>query len=347
MKQIKDSKIIAGFLSVVLTIFSVRHTQKLLPEFGKIPNSIIVSIVIGVFVILIIYLERSKSNFLLSAFKKLILYNVSFILFLFGWMKIFKLHLNTSIVYLDMPIGELSGYEFSTAFYGYSYSFIIFIGCLQLIGSTFLLFKRTKLLGVLILSPILANIIVTNITYSIGIGVTLMASFLLLGSFFLILEDYEKIRQLVFPHKDNKEKSNNKFNYIVTAFIVLIPLILGFLNYKPHTNPDIIGTYSVKGYSVNGKIVDYKNCNDTLLTVIYFDENQDCIFKYGNDFEILKVGKLKTTKYEKTLEVIWRYPKNYSDTLIANFEKSNNNEEYRLIGKLGKNDIEIELIKKK
>jgi hypothetical protein len=347
MRQIRNSKIIVGFLSLILTVFSVRHTQKLLPELGAIPNSLLISLFFGVLIFLIIYLERSKTNFLLSAFKKIMIYQIGFILFLFGWMKVFKLHLNASIVYLDMPIGELSGYELSTAFYGYSYPFIIFIGCLQLTGSTLLLFKRTRLLGVLILSPILANIIVTNITYSIGIGVTLMAFSLLLGCIIIILEDYEKIKQLIFPSKDKKEESKNKFNSLITAFIIIIPLVLGFINYKPHTNPDIIGTYSVKGYSANGKIVDYQNCNDTLLTVIYFDENQDCIFKYGNDFDVLKVGKLKTTKYKKTLEVIWRYPKNYSDTLIANFEKSNNNEEYRLIGKLGKNDIEIELIKKK
>jgi hypothetical protein len=339
MDQIRNSKTIAFFLSLVLTIFAIQHSHKFLP------NSLILTIFFGVLILLNFYLERTKSDFLLQGLKKIIICQVAYVLFLFGWMKIFKLHLNTSIVYLDMPIGNLSGYEFSTAFYGYSYSFIIFIGSLQLIGSTLLLFQRTRLLGILILSPILANIIVTNIAYAIGLGVTLMASFLLLGCLFILLDDYEKIREVVFPTKNDNEISSNKFNYTITILIISIPFFLSFLNYKPHSNPQIIGKYLIKNYSINGNKIDSQNCTDTLLTAIYFDENQDCIFKYGNNFEMLKVGKLNTNKNEKKLEVTWRYPKNYNDTLRVNFKKIINQNSYQLRGKLGQNDIEMILTK--
>ena len=346
MKQIRDSKIIAGGISIILTVFAIIHSKKLVPEFEKISSSLIVSILIGSIIFLIFYLERKKNNSVVDALKNTIVYQIAFILSLFGWLKIFKLHLNTSIVYLDMPIGELSGYELSTMFYGYSYSFILFIGSLQLIGSILILFKRTRLLGVLILSPILANIIVTNITYSIGMGVTLMAAFLLLGCIFIVLEEYEKIKELIFPTKSNKEVSNNKFNYIVITLIVIIPFLLGFFNYSPHTNSEIIGKYLVKNYSINGIKINFKNSTDTILTSIYFDENQDCIFRYGNSFETLKVGKLRCNKGEKKIKVIWRYPKNYSDTLKANFEKVTKLNEYQIKGTLGADNIEINLLKK-
>jgi hypothetical protein len=345
MSQIRNSKVIAGILSLALTFFAVRHSQKLFLDCVWISGPLISSLFFGGLTFLTIYLERPNSNFLLEGFKKLLVYQTAFILFLFGWMKIFKLQINTSIIYLDMPVGVLSGYQFSLAFYGYSYSFIVFIGCLQLIGATFLLFKNTRLLGILILVPILANIILTNITYSIGIGVTLMATVLLLACLFLMLEDYEKIKALIFSKKNNKEATKKQVNFSIKALILAIPLLLGVLNYKTHTSPEIIGKYSVKNYSLNGKDFDYQSCSDTLLSSIYFDENQDCIFRYGNDFETLKVGKLKVHKNKKSLEVIWRYPKNYTDTLKVNLEKIGKEKQYRIKGKLGTNDVVITLIK--
>jgi hypothetical protein len=132
---------------------------------------------------------------------------------------------------------------------------------------------------------------------------------------------------------------------VYVSKILIIPLLLGYLNYKPHTNPTIIGKYSVKGYSFNGNDFDYQNCSDSLLSTIYFDENQDCIFRYGNDFERLEIGKLKINKNQKSLEVIWRYPKNYTDTLKVNLEKTDKEKEYRISGKLGPNNVVLSLIK--
>ena len=56
-----------------------------------------------------------------------------------------------------LPLSEVAGFDLAWAFMGYSYAYILFIGISQLIGAILLLFERTKLVGTMILIPILVN----------------------------------------------------------------------------------------------------------------------------------------------------------------------------------------------
>lgn len=63
------------------------------------------------------------------------------------------------------PLGNASAYDLAWSFMGYSFSYILFIGATQILGAWLLLFHRTKILGVMILSPIMINIIVFDIIF--------------------------------------------------------------------------------------------------------------------------------------------------------------------------------------
>ena len=54
-------------------------------------------------------------------------------------------------------LGEASSFSLAWAFMGHSYFYILFVGFTQLIGAWFLLWNKTKLIGVLILIPIVSN----------------------------------------------------------------------------------------------------------------------------------------------------------------------------------------------
>lgn len=64
-----------------------------------------------------------------------------------------------------LPLEEVRGFDLMWTFMGYSYTYILFIGISQIIGAWLLLFNRTKLLGVTILIPILANIIILDFLF--------------------------------------------------------------------------------------------------------------------------------------------------------------------------------------
>ena len=65
----------------------------------------------------------------------------------------------------EIPLGEVGAYDLAWTFMGYSFWYIFFVGVSQIIGSWLLLWDRTKLLGVVILFPIMLNIIVFDVLF--------------------------------------------------------------------------------------------------------------------------------------------------------------------------------------
>lgn len=68
------------------------------------------------------------------------------------------------------PLADLGGFDLAWTFFGYSRSYVLFIGMSQVIGGFMLLWQRTKLLGVALLIPILLNIIVVDYCFTIPSG---------------------------------------------------------------------------------------------------------------------------------------------------------------------------------
>lgn len=73
------------------------------------------------------------------------------------------------------PIAEVGSFDLAWTFFGYSEGYIWFIGLSQILGGGLLLFNRTKIIGVLILIPILLNIIVVDFFFDISRGAMLSA----------------------------------------------------------------------------------------------------------------------------------------------------------------------------
>lgn len=65
----------------------------------------------------------------------------------------------------ELPLAEVGAYDLAWTFMGYSFGYIFFVGFFQIIGAWCLLWERTKLIGILILMPILVNIIVFDFIF--------------------------------------------------------------------------------------------------------------------------------------------------------------------------------------
>ncbi|GAB4234533.1 MAG: hypothetical protein Tsb0034_08210 [Ekhidna sp.] len=100
-----------------------------------------------------------------------------------------KLPTDVAVKTLD----EASAFEIAWTFMGYSRVYIFFIGFLQVVGAWFLLFRRTKLFGVLILIPILANILVFNIVFLDGKGPIANASIYFLMLIYILYHNRETV----------------------------------------------------------------------------------------------------------------------------------------------------------
>ncbi|MCB0461149.1 MAG: hypothetical protein KDC81_00450 [Flavobacteriaceae bacterium] len=77
---------------------------------------------------------------------------------------------------IETPINKASGMELMWAFYGYSTEFPIIIGILEITGGVLLFFQKTRLLGCLLLTFILVNILIQDIIYQVHSGAILSAA---------------------------------------------------------------------------------------------------------------------------------------------------------------------------
>ena len=68
-------------------------------------------------------------------------------------------------VVANTTLGEASGFSLAWTFMGHSYFYVLFIGFSQLLSAWFLLWNKTKLIGILILIPIMVNIIIFDIIF--------------------------------------------------------------------------------------------------------------------------------------------------------------------------------------
>ena len=100
---------------------------------------------------------------------------------------------------LLQPVGELSPMGLLWTFMGYSKAYTIFAGLGEVLGGFFLFFRRTTLLGALILSIVMINVVILNFSYDVP--VKLFSCHLLFISLFLIAPYGPRIWRFLVLHE--------------------------------------------------------------------------------------------------------------------------------------------------
>mgnify|MGYP001171429116 CR=1 FL=1 len=95
---------------------------------------------------------------------------------------------------IDTPAKDLSDMELMWAFYGRSQEYASIIGVLEIAAGILLLFQRTKLLGVLLGTTILVNVILQDVFYNVLSGALLAALFYQVELLAIAWMDRQRIR---------------------------------------------------------------------------------------------------------------------------------------------------------
>jgi len=188
-------------------------------------------------------------------------------LFAFALEKFFKTQFGDLNFYqLTQPLGDMTPMSFAYAFFGYSYSYNIFMGLAESAG-LLLLFRRTTPFGALLTVAAMANVVAVNISYDIHAKV--FASMMLLMALFLLLPYIQRIfrfffsgqpvalpiqQGLVFP-KRWMNITKTVLKVLVIGF-ELIPSIMWYSG-APDRRADKLaaplrGVYEVTAFTVNG-----------------------------------------------------------------------------------------------
>lgn len=183
---------------------------------------------------------------------------LSFILFKYGFDKLFKTQFylpEPNLLYT--PLGNLDKDILFWSTMGSSYSYNIFMGCMEILPAILLLFQRTRILGAFIASGIMINVVAIN--FSFDISVKLFSSFLLLLALFISWKGIRQIFELFILKKNVKPAissanfSQYKNYYWIKSLVVLFVLAealfpylnSGYFNDDEDKRPFLHGAYEV------------------------------------------------------------------------------------------------------
>jgi hypothetical protein len=173
------------------------------------------------------YLEQKQKmnpekiyGFLYSAIRYCIAFNIAS----FGWKKFYGLQFIVPTEISNMPMNQQTGEWLTWFYFGHSQVFGIIIAVIQIGGGYLLLFRRTLLIGAIILFSLLSNLTLINIFYQMNAGALLQSVVLTIGVLFLILLDYKKLVVFFLKTKSNLPSLN--FNSIFVKNIVRFSAIV-------------------------------------------------------------------------------------------------------------------------
>lgn len=133
-------------------------------------------------------------------FRGILRYWLAFDIATYGFAKILKTQFAQSFHRDDSLVGSLNGFDLTWNYFAHSYALAVIIGLLQIIGSVLLLFRKTTLLGVSILLPILVNILLINVFYDIATGAFLNSVLFTLGLLYLLLLRWSDLKAVFFTN---------------------------------------------------------------------------------------------------------------------------------------------------
>lgn len=160
-------------------------------------------------------------------------YCIAFTIAAFGWKKFYGLQFIVPAEISNMPMNQQSGEWLTWFYFGYSHTFGVIIAVIQILGGYLLLFRKTLLIGAIILFSLLFNLTLINIFYQMNAGALIQSVLLTIGVLFFILMDYKKLVVFFLNTKCNfpslKLKSKILKNILRISAIVLSLLFTIYL----------------------------------------------------------------------------------------------------------------------
>jgi hypothetical protein len=187
-------------------------------------------------------------------FRAVLRYWLAFDIATYGFAKLLKTQFAQSLHRDDSLVGSLNGFNLTWNYFAHSYTLAVIIGLCQIIGSILLLFRKTTLLGVTILLPILINILLINIFFDIASGAFLNSVLFTLGLLYLLLLRYKDLKAVFLDHVSALPVVGYKWLRYLLKFLA-IAAAFGLIFYLVSTrlgSTKLVGKWKVETIVKNG-----------------------------------------------------------------------------------------------
>lgn len=265
----------------------------------------------------------------------------------YGFAKILKTQFQTADYQLDMPLGAVDGMGLTWYYFGYSYPLAVIIALFQIGGSILLLYRRTTLLGAMILLPVMVNIVLINLFYKISSGALYNSVIYSLALIFLLLLHREKLKIVFFDLVDHLPPISLGRSWIKHCLRVL-PIVAAFMSLKaliaihPY-DQTLKGTWTVEKLIRNGQVQPATAwlTDRKAWSRVYFAGYEGCAFSpnpYRFEPSESLLGSYEFDSLQNKLQIAF-----YSNDTLRATISNRTPEAMRLQGVLGRDTLDMQL----
>ncbi|HLX65707.1 MAG TPA: hypothetical protein VKR41_01885 [Puia sp.] len=223
---------------------------------------------------------------------------------------------------LDTPIGELGGFWLTWTFYGYSHAMALILGWTQIIGATLILFRASRLIGVFVLLPVMANIDLINGFYHISPLANFNALHYTFFLVVLLLVDWPVLKAVFLAYRDG---ARIRFPRLLLSAAKLLVIVLAFVqviqlkSLWPH-GVKLLGVYKVDSLLQQRQMVIPSDHRGAVWSKLYIEWRYGCVFKYDPDRNLDKdLGGQYTIDEKASVITVKFYSDDKQDSLQAHY----------------------------
>lgn len=192
----------------------------------------------------------------------------------FLFMQFRSLHYKSFI-----PLSEISKTQHMWSFFGRSHNYNIFIGLMELLIGVLIVFKRTRLIALLLSIGVCSNIVILNIEFDITFA--LHHAILDLSITILLLIEYHKDLYTFFIAFGGKLREqvtstrNSFFKKLPYIYVIIFPLGYFIFAYyiRSSVNEEIVGSYKIVSFQGNKDFFEIKKGKLAASPMIFFEHN--------------------------------------------------------------------------
>jgi hypothetical protein len=302
--------------------------------------------------------KRADYNRLHYWFTQCLVTALACISFCYGIIKLFPVQMSApNLALLQTPLGELRPFDLLWATFGYGRPYQAFSGFFEVVVAVLILFKRTRVIGLIIIVSVMLNVIMLNYTYQVGVlilsfYILLVALFLLapyagqLLRFFLTSEAVRLLPEEYLPVKNGKTRFFKATLLMLLACSFIANLLSAYNLFNRTESVNKTRQYSlIKNYIINSDTL-HSIVNDTLRWRTWNERTIDG--KRMLTITTMKPGQLKnyTVERDTAKQLLVLHPVSRQDTASLRFSYTDiSSSHWRLDGMVKHQNIHLDLQK--
>lgn len=263
--------------------------------FFLVPTMILITTLICCLWHLLAFKWRSLNRNMFPFFIVYLRYYLAFTMFTYGFAKVFYLQFpELSLFQLTQEFGDASPMGLLWKFMGYSEPYSVFTGLVEVLAGVFLLFRKTKMLGVCLVFATMIQVFMLNMTFDVPVKLysfhLILITLILLSSHLGRLWDFFITTKQPEPYQTkpyfNKKSSNLWLAFVKYSliFFVLLTTITDDIarqeKYGKHSKTNVLyGIYEVDIFVRNNDTIEVSRRNPKIWDRLIIDKRDAVVEK--------------------------------------------------------------------